>query len=165
MNRTTIIHADVMLAYCAGVVDSDGTIGIKRNSYAARVVKDCTQATYSARICVRQVQPEGVAVLREAFGGSIRTNKGVGRGRDLFSWEVTDRLAESALRLLLPYLRIKRAQAENCIALREVIARSKAARVAVGRGHAGAAHRPIELTNQMEALKVRASELNRVGIR
>jgi hypothetical protein len=159
-----ILADESVLAYCAGVIDSDGTIGIKRNSYAARIIKDCTQATYSARICVRQVQPEGVRCLQGAFGGSIRKNKGTGRGRDLFSWEIRDKLAESALRKLLPYLRIKRAQAENCLALREVIAQSKSVRVAFGRGHEGAAQRPTGLTEEMERLTARAHELNKVGV-
>lgn len=29
------------LAYCAGVIDSDGTIGVKRSTYAMRITRDC----------------------------------------------------------------------------------------------------------------------------
>lgn len=154
----------VVLAYCAGVIDSDGCIGIKRNTYSMRVVGDSTQATYSARITVRQVTPEAVSVLSETFGGSVRPRKAQATGRrSLYEWTVRDRVAEQALRALLPYLRIKKAQAENCLELRGVIAESKVARVAKGRGHAGGAPRPAHLTDKMEALKARANELNRVG--
>jgi hypothetical protein len=38
------------LAYIAGVLDADGTIGIKRATYAARVIKDCKQASYTEQM-------------------------------------------------------------------------------------------------------------------
>lgn len=154
-----------VVAYCAGVIDSDGTIGIKKNSYAMRVVGDCGQASYSARICVRQVSTAALDVLAAAFGGSVRPAKTYAkRGRPMFTWEVRDILAERALRILRTHLRIKREQAENCLALRDLIAESKAARVAHGRGHVGAAARPAALTEKMEALVARAHTLNRVGL-
>jgi hypothetical protein len=153
------------LAYCAGVIDSDGTIGIKRNSYAMRIVGDCGQASYSARICVRQVSTEALDALSKAFGGSIRPAKTYAkRGRLMWQWEIRDAIAERALTALLPYLRIKRAQAENCLALRKLIADSKRARVAFGRGHAGAAPRPAHITEAMELAYLRAKELNAVGV-
>lgn len=156
--------ASSVLAYCAGVIDSDGTIGVKRNTYRVRVIKDSTQPTYSARICVRQVTTEGLVILQSAFGGSVRPAKTYAkRGRLMYSWEVRDRLAERALRALLPYLRIKRRQAENCLALRSLIAKSKRVRVARGRGHAGGAPRPQHLSTAMEQAYLRAKELNAVG--
>lgn len=160
MNRGQI------LAYCAGVIDSDGTIGIKKNSYAARVVKDCTQATYSARICVRQVTPEAVNLLSRTFGGNVRpANSYAKRGRMLYGWEIRDLKAEAALRALLAFLQVKKARAENCLALRKVITKSKKLRVACGRRHIGAAVRPAAITAEMARLCERAHELNRVGIR
>jgi hypothetical protein len=47
--------------------------------------------------------------------------------------------------------------------LREVKERSKRVRVAIGRGHIGAAVRPTALTDEMEAAYGRARLLNRVG--
>lgn len=162
-----IIRADCRagtLAYCAGVIDSDGTIGVKKNSYAARVIGDCTQASYSARICVRQVSIQALTVLQETFGGSVRPAKTyTKRGRLMYSWEIRDQLAERALRRLLPHLRIKKEQAKNCLYLRQLIAHSKRVRVKRGRGHVGAAPRPIEITQGMEQAYLRAKELNAVG--
>ncbi len=156
----------LLLAYCAGVIDSDGTIGIKRQSYAMRVVKDSSQPTYSERVCVKQVEPEAVDLLHSLFGGYRFTAKASVRGgRPLFAWQVTDRKAAACLAELLSYLRIKRAQAENCLALRIVKEESKKARVAFGRGHAGSAVRPAALSAAMERHHARAHELNRVGIR
>lgn len=155
---------EIDLAYCAGVIDSDGTIGIKRQTYSMRVVGDSKQPTYAARICVRQVERGAIDLLRATFGGSVRVNRST-TGRDLFEWSVRDKIAENALRLLLPFLRIKREQAVNCLELRDLIAKSKVLRVAVGRGHAGAASRPIEISDAMAATFLRAKHLNRVGVR
>lgn len=166
MTAETFLNADpVTLAYCAGVIDSDGTIGIKRMSYSMRVVGDSKQPTYAARICVRQVSREAVDLLCSAFGGTIRISKpGARNGRSLFEWSVQDRIAEGALRRLLPFLRIKKAQAENCLHLRDLVARSKVDRVAKGRGHVGASPRSAEISDAMAVAHARAHELNRVGI-
>lgn len=154
------------LAYCAGVIDSDGTIGIKRNTYAMRVVGDCKSPTYSERICVKQVEPEAIDLLHALFGG-YRTidDPSCKRGKRLHLWQVTDLQAAYALKNLLPFLRIKRKQAANCLALRILKEQSKVSRVAIGRGHVGASARAPALTAAMEICKARAGELNRVGSR
>lgn len=150
-------------AYCAGVIDSDGTIGVKRSTYGLRHGNG-GQATYSERVAVRQVERGAVDLFRELFGGSLYVTKPSTRhGKPLWSWSVTDQRAVACLRAVLPYLRIKRGQAENCLRLREVKEASKRARVAPGRGHVGAAVRPADLSEAMEAHYLRAKALNVVG--
>jgi hypothetical protein len=157
---------ETKLAYAAGVIDSDGSIGIRRSTYAMRVRKDSSQPTYSARVSAKQVTPEAMDLLKSLFGGSLMLQKAsVTKGRPLYYWEIHSKSATECLMRLLPYLRVKRAQAENCIALYMLIARSKRERVAVGRGHIGAASRDPALTAEMEALYQRAKSLNLVGIR
>ena len=129
-----------------------------------RVRHDSTQATYSERVLVRQVEIQAIELLYTKFDG----HTGVARpqcanGKPLYCWEVTSIKAATFLRAILPHLRIKKEQALNCLALRDVKEQSKIARVAVGRGHVGASVRPVELTQRMEALFQRAHELNRVG--
>lgn len=156
---------ETTLAYLAGVLDSDGTIGVKRNTYSVRVIGDSGQPSYSERIHIRQVERAALELFSERFGGNIGiTDPSAKRGRPLWNWGQTDRKAAATLTALLPYLRIKRAQAENCLALRAAKEESKVARVARGRGHAGAAPRSTELSAIMEACFVRAKELNRVGV-
>jgi hypothetical protein len=151
-------------AYCAGVVDSDGTIGIKRSTYGMRHGNG-GQATYSERVCVRQVTPEAVGLLHSAFGGSFGKRKASAvRGRPLWEWAVTDQKAATFLRAVRPYLRIKSLQANNCLALRALKDHSKKQRVAKGRGHVGSSRRTPEMSEAMEALYQRAKELNRVGV-
>jgi hypothetical protein len=153
-----------LLAYLAGAIDSDGTIGIKRSTYSMRVTGDSEQATFSERVALRQVTPHIPALLREQFGGYLGMNDpNAKRGRPLHSWQATDKRAVACLTALLPFLRIKREQAENCLRLRVLKERSKILRVAPGRGHAGSARRPTDITEAMETLYLAAKCLNRVG--
>lgn len=151
-----------LLAYAAGVIDSDGTIGIKRSTYGLRVRGDAKQPIYSERVAVKQVTAGAVDLLHELFGGTRRTEKR-GCGVPMQVWQCTDRQAADCLVRVLPYLRIKRAQADNCLILRQAKEQSKRARVAVGRGHAGGASRPQNLSDAMEAAYQRAKTLNLVG--
>lgn len=152
------------LAYCAGVIDSDGTIGIKRSTYAMRCRGDASQAMYSERVGVRQVEPAAIEVLHRLFGGYRGINDpNAKRGKPLHCWQVSDMRAARCLALIVPYLRIKRAQAENCLSLREVKDASKAWRVQKGRGTVGSLPRPQHFTEQMERHLAIARALNVVG--
>lgn len=160
------IHAsEAELAYCAGVIDSDGTIGIKRSTYAMRVLGEASQPVFSERVCVKQVEIAAVSLLHTLFGGRFgMDDPSAKRGKPLYVWQVTDKKAATALYLMLPYLRIKQAQAKNCLQLREIKEHSKRTRVAHGRGHVGAATRSVEITAAMEGCYSQAKSLNRVGI-
>lgn len=150
-----------VLAYCAGVIDSDGSIGVRRSTYSMRVRKESTQPIYSVRICAKQVSPEAVTLLQKTFGGSLMLQSpSVTRGKSLWYWEVHSRQGAQCLRQLLPFLRIKRAQAENGLALYDLVERSRAARCAAG----WQAKRPIEITALMEQAYLRSKELNAVGV-
>lgn len=160
-----MIPTPIEAAYCAGVMDSDGCISIKRSTYAMRVVGDSKQATYSERVCVKQVERQAVDLLRFLFGGSFRRDRpSTPRGKPIFAWQVTDKKAVTCLEAIIPYLRIKTRQASNCLELRRIKELSKKQRVAVGRGHAGSAPRSEANSDAMEALFQRAKELNHVGI-
>lgn len=109
---------DVEVAYAAGVVDSDGYIGVHRNTYAMRVRGDATQPIYQARIQVKQVTPEAIDLLHELFGGHRYAGKPTSEnGRPLIVWQVHSAACVPVLTALVPYLRIKRAQAENALEL------------------------------------------------
>lgn len=154
----------VELAYLAGVIDSDGTIGIKCNTYSMRVIKDSTQPTYSERVCLKQVEPQAIELVHSLFGGyKFISDPYCKRGKSLHGWQVTDKKAAVFLLAVLPFLRIKKRQAEVCIALRKLKEKSKKQRVAYGRGYAGAGHRTQEMSESMESLKQTINALNKVG--
>lgn len=156
---------DVRLAYLAGAIDADGTIGIRRSTYAMRKRGDASVPIYSERIALRQVTPMIPQLLQQTFGGSLYITKpSIARGRPLHSWAATDLKAATALVLLRPFLRIKAPQADNAIDLRRVKERSRELMVARGRGHMGSAPRDDNITATMDHLYVQAKELNRVGV-
>jgi excisionase family DNA binding protein len=100
----TNLAGRLVLAYAAGVIDSDGYIGVK-----------CAPS-YSARVMVKQVTPQAIELLHELFGGwRSAMAPSAKRGRPLFTWEVHSAAAGRACEALMPYLRIKRPQAENAI--------------------------------------------------
>jgi hypothetical protein len=154
-----------IIPYLAGAIDSDGTIGIKRSTYSMRVTRESTQPVFSERLALRQVQHDIPQLLQNKFGGSLYITKASSKnGKPLWSWAVTDLKAHKCLKALLPCLSVKKRQALNALTLRIVKEQSKRAKVKRGRGHAGAAPRPKELTDKMEALYQEAKRLNKVGL-
>lgn len=157
-----------VLAYAAGVIDSDGSIGIQRVTLAMRRHR-ATQPTFSERVVIRQVEPEAVDFLHSHFGGSrgvIRYGDGARRNRQpLQSLVVGDRRASRLLAAVSPYLRIKRGQAELCLELRRLKEESRRARFAYGRGHQGGGRRPPALSAAMDAVHSEMRRLNRVADR
>lgn len=164
-----------LAAYLAGAMDSDGSIGVRRSTYAKRVTGDARAPVYSERIVLKQVTPEIPTLLKETFGGSLMLQSGSAvRGRPLYYWEATNQVASSALAVLLPYLRIKRQQAENCLALRASKDRPRsethvlrAPAMSNARwGETMIARREVSSATlaERESIYLRAKELNRVGI-
>ena len=95
-------------AYCAGVVDSDGYIGIvKKNG------KQCT-----ARLAVVQASEGATTFFYKLFGVGCRyvrpprrNSNLIGR-RKLYGWSADCASVVPVLQKLLPYLRIKKRQAK-----------------------------------------------------
>jgi hypothetical protein len=168
-------HSPELLAYLAGALDSDGTVGIRRSTYAMRVVGDARNPTYSERICLKQVTPQIPALLRRSFGGSLMLQApSVTKGRPLYYWEATNRIASGALLLMRPYLLVKTAQADACLALRAskdlpraeqrtlrpaALSRTGTGMHAIRRGEVSEV-----VLAERERLYLLAKELNHVGI-
>lgn len=109
----------VVLAYLAGVVDSDGCITIYKNTHYQRKHSTSANPVYLVRVAVAQVEAEAVKLARGTFGGDLRHKlNNPGKSRQLLVWRAEHGLAFDVLSALLPYLRIKRLQAENALALR-----------------------------------------------
>lgn len=99
----------LILAYLAGVIDSDGCIAVRK-----AVSK--WQPVYQPRVMLKQVTPQAVELIHETFGGyRFVGNATAKRGRPLMGWEVHSASAVRVCESLLPHLRIKREQALNAI--------------------------------------------------
>jgi hypothetical protein len=115
--------SSTLLAYLAGIVDGEGYIGVKRSSHPGRVT-----CGHHARISVKMNAPApAVRLLHDTFGGRCAPEN----DRAMLCWQVTDLAAERTLIELLPYLIVKRAQADNVLALRSWQASSRQHRTKV----------------------------------
>lgn len=102
------------LAYLAGLVDGEAYIGIKRNR-----PKNCVSLAYHERIQVRMVDESAIKFLTTTLGGKYyRERPRSDAGRPLYCWQVSDARAASILKQLLPYLKVKRRNAETVLLLR-----------------------------------------------
>ena len=153
-----------LMAYLAGSMDSDGTVGIKRSTYAMRITGDSKSPAYSERLALRHVTRQVPTLLRRTFGGALYVTKPYAKmGRPLWSWQITDKKAVACALALLPFLIVKKAQAKNLLRLRTIKEASKKYRVREGRGHAGSSSRSRKHSAAMEAAYLRAKSMNHVG--
>lgn len=104
------------VAYLAGVIDSDGYIGVRRDTYAMRVRGDAGQAIYQARITVRQVDHKAIDLMVFYFGGTRYPQASqAANGKTFDCWEVCSAAVGRVLPHLMPFLRIKREHALNAL--------------------------------------------------
>lgn len=122
MTQTSDI-APTVLAYMAGVLDSDGYIGVHKSDYAMRVRGDAGQVIYSPRVQLKQVDTEAVDLFHETFGGYRTVNapsRNATNGKPLNVWSVHSAACAPVLRAVLPHLRIKADRARNALAVCDI---------------------------------------------
>lgn len=163
------------LAYCAGVIDSDGTIGIRKLRDDRRK-PGYSYVRYYEMLSLVQIEPQAVTLFKELFGGSsgvrkrrlkkrgsgvVRKKRKVGteRYRDMYTWVIQSVKASSCLRSILPYLRIKSEQAANCLSFREVMEEYKS-ESRVSKGLAGSRKRSSEWDKKLDPFVERQRLLN-----
>lgn len=102
------------LAWAAGFIDGEGCISIPTR------IRDRNRRDYNLSLYVGQVDPRPLRILQAMFGGSVvlRKTSDLAR-RPMFMWRITGNLAEAAIVAMLPYLVVKREQAEVAVEFRE----------------------------------------------
>lgn len=103
------------IIYCAGIVDGEGYVGIKKSKYASH----CPSQTYHERIQIRMVEEGVIAFFKELFGGNYYKEKPHSKGRLLFCYQASDLIAYKICKTLLPFLIIKKKNVELIKKLRE----------------------------------------------
>lgn len=98
------------LAYVAGIIDGEGSIGI-----AIHKSPSCKRG-YTLELCVQVTSSDDWLCqwLRFGFGGSLNHHLNI-HGTPMTHWTIVARKAAEFLRLILPYLMIKKPQAEIAI--------------------------------------------------
>ena len=131
------------LAYVAGIIDGEGSIGIyqqKARGYRSKVM----------RVTVDNTDEWLIRQLLMWFGGHInRRSDHRGNRKDVWQWYVESKKAGNFLRLILPYVRMKRPQVELALQFQE-------------RKHPCRGHTEEELALE-EAERLLMHKMNRTG--
>jgi hypothetical protein len=135
---------DPLDAYLAGFFDGEGSISIIRRKPHGHVL----------HVDVGQIDRRPLELLRSRFGGSIQLQRRHSFGRrDLWYWKTGSQNAVPFLEAMLPYLIVKREQAELALRFQSRRLRGSARRdvevVAAHRAldHAAAAELSASRTN------------------
>lgn len=112
MNETDI-------AYIAGLLDGEAYIGIKKSP--AYKCQGLATPGYHARIQIRMVDEDAIRFVAECLGGWYYNEKPHSeKGRLLYCYQASDKKAENILRIVLPYLRVKRRSADVVLRFRDL---------------------------------------------
>lgn len=134
-------------AYIAGMVDADGTIGIRRFRGSTHHVH------YRPMVEVTNMSVEVMTLLNRTFGErkTYQKNSRTSTGQ-IYTWRATGSKCKSVIEAILPYLQYKKDQALNCLKLVNRIGK---------RGGVGwTAEKRLTEDAEREALYFRAKELN-----
>ena len=101
-------------------MDSDGYFTIKRNLSSQRSGYSVSPL-YQERLGIKQVTPQAPELLKDTFGGGkvYLEKPSATNGKMLFVWLAADLAAAKVAEALVPFLRIKKRQAELLLLLRE----------------------------------------------
>ena len=104
-------------AYLAGFVDADGSISLVRDKYFDKKLNR-DRYKYRIKLSVHNCKIEPIEVFKKCFGGGKLRNTRRGKAmaehpnwRECYEWTLWSKQAEDAIRLLLPFLLIKKQQA------------------------------------------------------
>ncbi len=109
---------DWFAPYLAGVVDCDGSIQVMRTLGPIRKRDGRRPHYYLVRVTVTQVEPRIHEVLKARLGGCVYRYERANGGKGYWNtWTVSHTRAASVLRMVLPFLIQKKAQAESALQL------------------------------------------------
>lgn len=99
------------IAYAAGFFDGEGHIRIQRHS---------SRGSYMLSVSAVQATEFPLPLFVELFGGTIKRRLLPYRNtiRQLFTWQVSSKAAENALKLMMPYLIAKLDEAQLALEFR-----------------------------------------------
>jgi hypothetical protein len=97
-----------VLAYLAGVIDSDGFVGVQRQAKRGRLY-------FGVRVGITGTRRQPHDLAAATFGGNVTEHDGN------FQWMRTGRSAPAVLVAVRPYLRVKARQADLALALQAAV--------------------------------------------
>jgi len=119
---SSISHDDIV--YAAGMLDGEGYVSVKK-SFTSRDPNWSTH--YRIYVSVANTYEPVILWFKNKFGGSIKYAQ---RGRveighkPCYSWVISAKAAVLFLKLVRPYLIIKKEQADFCMAFQDTVTRT-----------------------------------------
>lgn len=103
--------ADIEKAYIAGLFDGEGCIHISLNKLSSRA----KHRYHKLEIIIANTNKEILHYLFSTFGGRITQNSIRKNQQTCFSWRMSTKEACAFLKIIYPYLKIKKQQADIAI--------------------------------------------------
>lgn len=147
---------ELLYAYLAGFIDADGSITIV-------TAKTKKSMQYCVKLSAHNCKIEPIEILQRTFGGGKLRNTRRGKvklhpnWRACYEWILTKNQAALAIRTLLPYLVVKREQANLCLELDDL---KKSCNSAERRWNPELSNK---LTSRFQELKEQINILNKRG--
>ena len=117
-----MVGSETVFAYLAGVLDIAGQVGIRRKLGYRRQTDGRAMAYFVASISLSDASPVVPDILQAAFPARRLVYKAKNRKQtEWHMWEATNRAAREPLLRIIPYLRLKRRQAELALSLIDFI--------------------------------------------
>ena len=113
---------EAMKAYIAGLFDGEGCVRVDKQKSSAR--RKQVNPSYTLECSLASSNHAIVEFLRQAFGGGIYFSTGRGGRKDIWNWQISSRKAQAFLRIILPYLRIKKSEVEEAILFQEYVSKT-----------------------------------------
>jgi len=108
------------LAYLAGIVDGEGYIGITADHRKRNPKKPC----WRLKVTVTNTNEWLMQYLKFSIGGGTIQLKNSKNLRPCYQWEIRYGKAAEFLKLIFPYLRLKKPQAELAIKFQASVSKS-----------------------------------------
>jgi hypothetical protein len=101
---------DCDLSYLAGFFDGEGSIVIRANDH-----------TIYLQVNVTQTDPRPLQLYVDLFGGRVSKMHDKSYWKKSYIWQISSHKAAAALEKMLPYLTVKKAQAELALEFQKLI--------------------------------------------
>jgi len=105
---------EVTKAYAAGLIDGEGYIGISHQTSGR-----AKNSNYQLKVAISMTTKQSVEFMKTHFGGNYYIKPLVEKHKPLFMWAISGDNASQVLRLILPYLQVKKQQALLAIKFRD----------------------------------------------
>src|SRR6266566_4252715 len=117
---------DTLYAYLAGAIDADGFITISRSTPSSTRKDGRRSVYYTTKVGLSEISPVIPDWLYQTFGGWRGIHQPPNPQHKVwYVWQVTNAKVGVVLQLLLPYLRLKRGQAELVLQFVELMSSYK----------------------------------------